>query len=107
MFKVLSHKFFNYSRSDDELHAGLEHRKRHEEGDSCPEEIKQMKVACEELTLECNATSSRETTPTKKMPSLTSSTNNKKQEGPTFCLKSLTSQGPEKDNSIHRHPYEE
>jgi hypothetical protein len=33
-----------------------EHRKRHEEEDDCPEEIKSMKVACEELSLECNFT---------------------------------------------------
>ena len=86
--------FFTYGncRSDDELgHATTEHRKRHEFQDSCPEEIKLMKVACEELTLECNA----EPKSGQKEP----------KNGPKFCLKSLTSQEvPEKDNSIHRHP---
>ena len=46
-------------RSDDELHTNTEHhRKRHEEVDCCPEEIKLMKVACEELSLECSSQNS-------------------------------------------------
>ena len=47
----LNYYLYNF-RSDEELHASTEHhRKRHEEVDCCPEEIKLMKVACEELTL--------------------------------------------------------
>ena len=93
-------------RSDEELHASTEHhRKRHEEVDCCPEEIKLMKVACEELTLECSG--STPNSPDQK-PAITTTvgTNNSVPEkGPKFCLKSLTSQEvPEKDNSIRRHP---
>ena len=101
-----STSLYNF-RSDEELHASTEHhRKRHEEADCCPEEIKLMKVACEELTLECSGS----TTPTSpdQNPAITTTvvTNNSAHEkGPKFCLKSLTSQEvPEKDNSIRRHP---
>ena len=87
----------SFEKSDDELHPTEHHRKRHEEVDSCPEEIKLMKVACEELSLECTATSP-EQSPMLERHLVTT-------PGPKFCLKSLTSQGvPEKDNSIHRHP---
>ena len=61
-----------------------------------------MKVACEELTLECSGSK-----PDQK-PAITTtveSTNSVPEKGPKFCLKSLTSQEvPEKDNSIRRHP---
>ena len=87
-------------RSDDEFHH-IE-RKRHEEVDNCPEEIKSMKVACEELSLECSdSTATNDNAGSSKV-------NQSDHKGPKFCLKSLTSQEiPEKDNSIHRHPKDE
>ena len=92
-----------FSRSDDEFHH-IE-RKRHEEVDNCPEEIKSMKVACEELSLECSAST---TTATNDGNSGSSNADQPNHKGPKFCLKSLTSQEiPEKDNSIHRHPKDE
>jgi len=45
---------------DAEFH---EHRKRHDKDDECPEDIKAMKVAWDELSLECTA--SREASPAK------------------------------------------
>lgn len=44
-----------------------EHRKRHEEEDECPEDIKAMKVAWDELSLDCNSclNMSRENSPAK------------------------------------------
>ena len=90
-----------FCRSDDEFHH-IE-RKRHEEVDNCPEEIKSMKVACEELSLECSAS-----TTTDANDSGSSNVDQPDHKGPKFCLKSLTSQEiPEKDNSIHRHPKDE
>ena len=83
-------------RSDDELQSHMhEHaRKRHEEVDNCPEEIKLMKV--EALTLECTAAVNSSPDQSPMFPNIDS--------GPKFCLKSLTSNGtPEKDHSIHRH----
>jgi len=40
-----------------------EHRKRHDGYDECPEDIKAMKIACDELSLQC--TGSREASPAK------------------------------------------
>ena len=95
--------FYQFFRSDDELqHSSSSsmhehHRKRHEEVDNCPEEIKLMKV--EALTLECTASSSS--------PDQSPMLHNV-DSGPKFCLKSLTSNGtPEKDHSIHRHSIEQ
>ena len=93
-----------FYRSDDEFHH-IE-RKRHEEVDNCPEEIKSMKVACEELSLACTASS--EDSQHLKENHATSNGKSAEQKGPKFCLKSLTSQEiPEKDNSIHRHPVDQ
>lgn len=93
----------SFEKSDDELqHSSSSsmhehHRKRHEEVDNCPEEIKLMKV--EALTLECTASSSS--------PDQSPMLHNV-DSGPKFCLKSLTSNGtPEKDHSIHRHSIEQ
>ena len=62
-----------------------------------------MKVACEELSLECSAS-----TTTDDNDSGSSNVDQPDHKGPKFCLKSLTSQEiPEKDNSIHRHPKDE
>ena len=65
-----------------------------------------MKVACEELSLECTASS--EDSQHLKENHATSNGKTAEQKGPKFCLKSLTSQEiPEKDNSIHRHPVDQ
>jgi len=107
----------SFEKSDDEFHPTIE-RKRHEEVDNCPEEIKSMKVACEELSLECSAENQNnvntqilktkqtetqvEENVENEQPNLREN-NNTTTRGPKFCLKSLTSQEmPEKDNSIHR-----
>ena len=118
IFRIMLCNFTDFfCRSDDEFHPTIE-RKRHEEVDNCPEEIKSMKVACEELSLECSAENqnnintqilkSKQTEPEveenveNEQPNLREN-NNTTTRGPKFCLKSLTSQEmPEKDNSIHR-----
>merc|ERR1719510_641192 len=99
----------SFEKSDDEFHP-IE-RKRHEEVDNCPEEIKSMKVACEELSLECTASSdsgnnqnvNNKSEQTAENVENEQENNHNNNRGPKFCLKSLTSQEmPEKDNSIHR-----
>ena len=69
-----------------------------------------MKVACEELSLECTASSDSSNQNVNNKSEQTAENVENEQEnnhnnnrGPKFCLKSLTSQEmPEKDNSIHR-----
>merc|ERR1719510_826484 len=99
----------SFEKSDDEFHP-IE-RKRHEEVDNCPEEIKSMKVACEELSLECTSSSdgssnqnvNNKSEQTAENVENEQENNHNNNRGPKFCLKSLTSQEmPEKDNSIHR-----